>query len=381
MKIFYSTQITNHTLIESMKEFRLNSDACWNICVGIVSNLIKYRSMKFLIAVPFIKNENYYNYFEKKYYKNIEFIYFNSPVGAANTRFHFDYCFWEQQIDKIKLCNVMINDSNTLTKNWKVLFNEYELNIPIISTNYFLDSPIAKKVDENIRYYERMMESLNCSDLTAFQCESSKLETLEAYDYLYKNRSNIRKTSVWNIGCWYEEVNKFNKLKKFPIITIYFANRITNSAGRYNNYHKFAEAIGIVKKRCKIPFDVWMLNPTRKITKEQLNLINNLSNNTINVISNNIIWDREDYLKFINQSHISCNLFTNEVQGGIACGEALATGNIVICPKINHYWYRFQKTNNTNYPFFCSLKKKKKINISSLANKIELAINEVNNGN
>ena len=143
----------------------------------------------------------------------------------------------------------------------------------------------------------------------------------------------------------------------------------------------FAEAIGIMSKKynmSKYPYCAIMLNPTKKVTEEQLKFIDRLSNGNAIVHPNNLKWSRVDYLKFINKSHISCNLFTNEVHGGVTHAEAMIAGNILVAPKINNYAYKFERIPHFKYPFLCKVdKKKKELDVNSLANKIYLAIRAV----
>jgi hypothetical protein len=380
MRIFYSTQISNFTVKDGKEKFILSTDACMNLCVGIVSAIIdRFRKTTFLIAVPSINTvedyKDYYSLFDKKYHSNIMFIEFDSPIGPVATRYHFDFNFWLSKRDLLRECDVMINDSNTLTKNWNALFQQLQLNIPIVSTNYFLDTPISKKVHEKIRYFERMMESFNNSDLTAFQCRASMLEGMEAYDLFYKDRKLLGKITVWSTGVWIKEVDKFKDVKRSDDIIVYFGNRITDTANRYNNYHKFAEAVGIAKEHCGIPFRAIMYNPTRKVTLEQRRLIDSLSDNTVEIIDNDVVWTRDDYLKAIHEARISCNLFTNEVHGGVTHCEAMAAKNIVIMPEINNYAHKYHE-DGIDYPFFCALENGE-ISASSLAEKIVLAVNAV----
>ena len=76
--------------------------------------------------------------------------------------------------------------------------------------------------------------------LQQFQCSASMTEALDAYYSFYRRDAGLRgKSTVWNTGVWRKEVTKFSNEKKFKIPTVYFGNRISDSANRYNNYHKF----------------------------------------------------------------------------------------------------------------------------------------------
>lgn len=377
MKLFYAVQVSNN----NGKKWLLRNDACMNLCIGIISCLLDLDpELKFIIKVPFLKEVDdvdlYNRLFESKYRHNISFYEEDIPISPVDSRFSFNFTFHKENKSWFRNMDVMINDENTLTKNWNALFSSLGLDIPIISTNYFLDSPIANKVPEKIRYYERQMESFINSDISAFQCEASKREALESFNLLYKESGLIKRTSVWGVGAWAKEIRKYNNEKKFSVPMIYFGNRITDTANRYTNWDDFAKAIGIVSIKTDITsFDAVMLNPTKKITKEQEALIKEYSNGKVTVVPNDHLFPREDYLKFINRAHISCNLFTTEVHGGITHVEALLSNNIVVMPRINNYLDKFE---NIDYPFLCRYDPyTMKINVDDLADKILLALSTI----
>jgi hypothetical protein len=382
-KVFYAVQVSNYTIVNGEPKWMLRNDACTNIMVGIVSTILENHPGKFefVIKLPFADHtndvENLYDLFKEKYHKSINFLEDIIPISPVTSRFHFDtlgldivYPYMLKDID------VMINDENTLTKNWRVFFNSKGKNVPIISTNYFLDSPLAGKVDEKIRYYERQMESFINSDIAAFQCEAGRVEAMEAYDLLYKTQEILAPQSVWGVGAHYAEISEYHTNDKFETPTIYFGNRISDTANRYTNYDTFAEAIGHLSKMTKIPFRAVMLNPTRKITSEQLDLIDTLSNGNVEVMPNSEKFTRQDYLEFINRAHISCNLFVTEVHGGVTHCEALMAGNMVVMPKVNNYWHKFDKAGKSSYPLFCEVSDKNTAKPDSydLAHKIARAL-------
>jgi hypothetical protein len=365
IKVFYAIQISNFTKKNDRDLWLLRNDACTNIAIGIISTILEQYpdEFHFVVKVPPISDcadvNSYEELFDSKYLDRIEFYEDYIPISPVTSRFHFDMTSHRILGSKIlEGVDVMINDENTHTKSWRVFFeNILKKKVPIISTNYFLDSPIAKKVPEKIRYYERQMESFIASDIAAFQCEAGRIEAMEAYDILYKTRDILAKQSVWGVGAHYAEISKYHTTEKFEIPTIYFGNRISDTANRYTNYDSFAEAIGIVDKMFngKKSFRAVMLNPTRKVTDEQLELINNLSNGKVEVMSNGEEFTREDYLKFINKAHISCNLFVTEVHGGVTHCEALMAGNMVVMPKVNNYWHKFKNAGHENYPLFSEI--------------------------
>jgi hypothetical protein len=355
INIFYAVQVSNYTITSNGPKWLIRNDACTNIAVGIISTLLdKNDNYRFLIKLPDEKFcsdcENLYALFLPKYHDRIDFLRSNIPISPITSRYHFDITEFESKAGLFKKMDVMINDENTLTKNWNVLFKHIGANIPIMSTNYFLDSPIANKVDEKIRYYERQMESFINSDIAVFQCEAGKNEAMEAYDMLFKSRKHIKQTSVWGVGCHAQEIINNHTNEEFPTPTIYFGNRISDTANRYTNYDSFAEAIGKLSKITNKKFNAVMLNPTRKVTESQLKEIDTLSNGCVRVLSNDKSFTRKEYLQFINKAHISVNLFVTEVHGGVTHCEAMLAKNVLIVPNVNNYKTKFEKCPE-RYPF------------------------------
>jgi len=358
-KVFYAVQVSNFTITEDGPKWLLRNDACMNIAIGIISNILeKYpNDFEFLVKLPFASDcDDIFDLdqlFQEKYLDRIEFYREDLPVSPVTSRYNFNFAYHEANKDILSTVDIMINDENTLTKNWRVFFDSIGKRFPIVSTNYFMDSPISPKSDPKVRYYERQMESLIASDMFAYPVQSALDEALQAYDYMFKDRKHLGLPAIWNIGAYYGEIKKGHKTKSTDKIKIYFGNRITDSAGRYTNWHLFAEAIGYLSKMIDpSTFEAIMLNPTRKVSDEQAKLINDLSNGHVIVLPNDGKFTREEYVEFINDAHISCNLFTNEVHGGLTHVEAMMAGCIVVAPALNDYLHKYADSGNVeNYPF------------------------------
>lgn len=360
-KIFYAVQVSNFTKTDIGPKWLLRNDACTNIAVGIISTLLDQNDhYEFLIKLPYEEDcldcDNLFELFKEKYHSRIKFYREHIPISPVTSRFTFDFSTLEKNKYWFDDIDVMINDENTLTKNWNVFFNSIGRTIPIMSTNYFLDSPIANKVDQRIRYYERQMESFINSDIAVFQCEAGKNEAMEAYDMLFKSRDHIKNTSVWGVGCHAQEIIDYHTDEEFDIPTIYFGNRISDTANRYTNYDSFAYAIGKLCQITKHPFKAVMLNPTRKVTESQLKEINDLSLGAVKVMPNDEKFTRKDYLEFINRAHISVNLFVTEVHGGVTHCEAMLAKNVLVVPNVNNYKTKFEKC-SFDYPFLVDIDK------------------------
>jgi hypothetical protein len=365
--VFYAVQVSNFTNTENGPKWLLRNDACMNIAIGIISNILDQYpdDFEFIVKLPFASDCDDISVldqlFDEKYLDRIKFYREDLPVSPVTSRFNFNFAYHQANVDLLKTVDIMINDENTLTKNWRVFFDSIGKKLPIVSTNYFMDSPISPKSDPKVRYYERQMESLIASDMFAYPVQSALDEALQAYDYMFKDRKHLGIPAVWNIGAYYGEIEKGHKEKTTDKIKIYFGNRITDSAGRYTNWHLFAEAIGHLSKMIDpSTFEATILNPTRKVTDEQMKLINDLSNGHVIVLPNDGKFTREEYVEFINDSHISCNLFTNEVHGGLTHVEAMMAGCIVVAPALNDYLHKYEDSNNVeNYPFLINTENKK----------------------
>jgi hypothetical protein len=386
-RVFYAVQVSNFTVVDGTPKWLLRNDACMNICIGIVSSILDAYpdDYEFLIKLPAASDtsdvKHLEDLFDKNHLDRIEFFKDNIPHSPVTSRFHFDMLRYITRKDEFKGIDVMINDENTLTKNWRIFFQSIGMDIPIVSTNYFMDSPISPKSDPKVRYYERQMESLMCSDMFAYPVQSALDEALEAYDFMFKDRKWLGIPTVWNIGAFYKEVAKGHVEKPKDKVTIYFGNRITDSANRYTNWHIFAEGIGKLSDLIDMSnVEAIILNPTRKVTNEQQDLIDKLSKGHVKVLSNDESFTREQYIEFINNAHISCNLFTNEVHGGLTHIEAMMAGNIMVAPALNDYLHKYEDSGNReNYPFLIQIEDRQ-INMGSfvqcLSNAVHCAKNE-----
>lgn len=366
-KVFYAVQVSNFTITDEGPKWLLRNDACMNIAIGIISNILEQypEDYEFLVKLPFTKDcqdvDDLSILFDKKYLDRIEFYREDLPVSPVTSRFNFNFAYHQLNTDLLESVDIMINDENTLTKNWRVFFDSIGKRFPIVSTNYFMDSPVSPKSDSKVRYYERQMESLISSDMFAYPVKSALDEALEAYDYMFKDRKHLGIPAIWNIGAYYGEIEKGHKIKNKDKIKIYFGNRITDTAGRYTNWHLFAEAIGKLSTVIDPnDFEAIMLNPTKKVSDSQLKEINDLSNGHVKVLPNDSSFTREEYIEFINDAHISCNLFTNEVHGGLTHVEAMMAGCIMVAPSLNDYLHKYEDSGNKeNYPFLIETKDKK----------------------
>jgi hypothetical protein len=379
-KVFYAVQVSNFTVVDGDPKWLLRNDACMNICIGIVSSILDAYpdEFEFLIKLPSASDtsdvKHLEDLFDKNHLDRIEFFRDNIPHSPVTSRFHFDMLRYLDYKDIFEGIDVMINDENTLTKNWRVFFQSIGLNVPIVSTNYFMDSPISPKSDPKVRYYERQMEALISSDMFSYPVQSALDEALEAYDFLFKDRKHLGIPTVWNIGAFYKEVAKGHTEKSREKITIYFGNRITDSANRYTNWHIFAEGIGHLSTMIDMSnIEAVILNPTRKVTEEQQNLIDKLSKGHVKVLSNEESFTREQYIEFINNAHISCNLFTNEVHGGLTHVEAMMAGNIMIAPALNDYLHKYKDSNRLDYPFLIQIENRQ-INMDSFVECLHEAV-------
>jgi len=385
MKIFYAVQMSNFTIEDGRPKWLMRNDACVNICVGIVSTLLeRYPDFRFLIKLPPSADTSdvlsLNQLFENKYLSRIEFYRESIPISPVTSRFNFDFSFHMDRKRDFEDVDIMINDENTLAKNWRVFFKTIGKDIPMVTTNYFLDSPILPKSEFKVRYYERQVESMFCSEAFVFPVEAAMKDALDAIDILYRSREGMGLPLVWGIGAYYGEVARYHSEKRKERPIIYFGNRITDTVNRYTNWHKFAEAIGKLSEIVDPSrFEAVMLNPTRKATDSQLEEISRLSKGHVSVIANTDAgFTREQYLKFINRASISCNIFTGEVHGGCTHIEAMMAKNIMVAPAINDYLHKYAHSGKlADYPFLFPCDDKQTIDTDIMADKLKLAIEHI----
>jgi len=386
MKILYAVQVSNTTKMpDGSMKWLLRNDACVNIMRGILIAVLKKKPQwQFVVKLPRLKDiadmKSYAELFPEEIRDNIMIYEDDIPISPVTSRFHFDFLRRRKEFlinPFLHGIDVMINDENTHTMSWKVVFHDLGLSIPMISTNYFFDNPIGKKTPKGVWYFDRQVESFIHSEITAFQCEATKDETIRVLDQHLTRKGDYTmhwKPSIWGIGCSATEVLdkriqafEFHSLSLRPII--YFGNRITETAGRYTNWDDFAYGIGkLLAIKDHTQFSAYMLDPTRKVTREQQNVIDDGSDHRITLLHLN----REQYLGFIRGQHISCNLFVNEVHGGVTHAEAMLAGNLIICPRVNNYKIKIEKYAK-NYPLFVK-HKGFKIDTTDLAKKMHLAL-------
>lgn len=381
MKIFYAVQVSNTTKKpDGRMRWLLKNDACVNIMRGIVIAVLKKNpDWHFVMKVPKLFDvddiKDYKELFPEQFHDNISFYEHEMPISPVTSRFHFDFIYHRMafiQLDQLRNIDVMINDENTHTMSWKVLFDALGLKIPVISTNYFFDTPLRKKTPKGLWYFDRQVESFLHSEIAAFQCSATLEETVKVLKWHLKGGSTYHTmhSSVWGVGCSAAEILDPTiepMLHTRPIV--YFGNRITDTAGRYTNWDDFASGVGTLRDMHPyLEFASIMLDPTRKVSESQKTEIATASRGTVEFLHLN----RSEYLSFIRGGNISCNLFVNEIHGGVTHAEAMLAGNIVICPKVNNYKLKIEKYTK-NYPFFVK-HKGFKIDTKDLAKKIHLAL-------
>ena len=127
-KIFYAVQVSNFTKTpDGQTKWLLRNDACTNIAIGIVSTILERypNDYEFLIKLPSASDTSDVNelreLFKEKYINRIRFFRDEIPHSPVTSRFHFDLIRLQKQKELFSTVDVMINDENTLTKNWRVL--------------------------------------------------------------------------------------------------------------------------------------------------------------------------------------------------------------------------------------------------------------------
>lgn len=332
------------------------SDPCYHIAMCMIWEMRDL--FDFIVIMPICDTR------ASDFPPNTIVLKFDKPVHHAYSRFHFNFSEYREHAFWLKKASLMISDDNTHVANWRALFYSINHKVKIITLTPFVDFPASPKVPAELSYYDRQMESFRKSDLVAFQSEWNYQEAAEQAAQTVRGISRV----VWPWGYSQREINKYKNDQRFEMPTVVFTNRITDTAGGYNNYRAFAKAIKYVENEARFIFR----NPTRKITKEQWDFIMTESDGRAVIIPNDDPnTSRAAYMEFLNKAHVSIHLYTH-AHRGMSHDEAAAMGKITIsanCKSTKEFW------GTQPYPFLVD----PKLHPFELAEKIDLAISERDN--
>ena len=341
MNIFIWCQYSNY---DKNGVYSLHNDSNWNVMSGRFDLL--FDNMRELdniyINAPINRREHTMELLQSYKHKDkIKIINYDSPNHAFKVRYHFDYMFWEKELKDKNIDIVLCNDPMQV-KNFKCLFKaSYNVNIPIISYNHFIDNPSEPKVPKEIQYWYSQVSGAIAADLNLFTCRST-------FDLLFKEmhtdfKDNVihyvkSKSTVWDAGYSIADVegnfdinfqNKVKELKKNKTL-IFFPNRIS-VFDDYTNGKKFIELCNELESINK-DFVVVFGNPSQKMSNDD---IKTLCKPNIK-ISDKALY-REEYRALLKEVDICVGLYKNDKYGGCSWREGIHAGALPYALNVYEY--------------------------------------------
>lgn len=360
-KILWQLQLSNYT---KEGKFVLSADSNWQIFITKLLEIIKLdENIHVDVILPEI-NDCLESPISALYdigisLKNVHPIYIPIQANALATRFDFP---WKVILEKIKpymddYTHVYINDP-LLLPHYKALFHINTKNKPkwILQT-HFLDSPMARVVDDEISYWHGTIEACTKADIFLWHCTSMQDIFKQA---LLKEHTNdfvntlMKKSDVWKDGYSITEIRKsidmnnvrFNLNAEMSAKTIIWVPNRVGGLGKsfdYTNNGKFLFEIIPELWKKRQDFIVIVGNPNQKISN------NEIAENCpayVKLIDGPL--NRDEYRYLSSCADIVVGLYTNDTNGGLASLESIEFGAAPFFPDIFEYKKYFDAVNWPN---------------------------------
>lgn len=353
-KILWQLQLSNY---DTSGRFILTADSNWQIFTQKAREMIKVDpNISIDVLVPLAQNclENVSD-LTSQLAPQVNVIHVPIIPNALVTRYDFD---WKHISEKLgeslrDYTHVYINDP-MLLRHYKALFYVNKCKPKFVLQTHFLDSPVARIVDDEISYWHGTVEACLKADLCFWHCDSMKLVFEEAIRKDYAQHivdALSKKSAVWKDGysiteiC--DDVNMSNirfKTDEFnDKIVIWVPNRIggLGKSFDYTNNGKFLfEIVPEVWKQRNKDFVVIAGNPNQKISNDEL------AKNCpayLKLIDGPV--NRDEYRWLSRRADIVVGLYTNDTNGGLASLESIEFGAIPYFPNVYEYKVYFDHAN------------------------------------
>lgn len=357
-KILWQLQLSNYT---KEGKFVLSADSNWQIFITKALELIKLdENIHIDVLLPEL--DDCLESPIKALYdlgislKNVHPIFIPIQANALVTRYDFP---WKTILNCIKpyldsYTHVYINDP-LLLPHYKALFYINTKNKPkwILQT-HFLDSPMARVVDDDISYWHGTIEACTKADIFLWHCKTMqnvfKQALLKEHNDEFVN-SLMKKSDVWKDGYSITEITKpinmdnvrFNLTEKCGTKTIVWVPNRVGGLGKsfdYTNNGKFLfESIPELWKS-RQDFVVLAGNPNQKISNDEI-----AKNCPAYVKLVDGPLNRDEYRYLSKCADIVVGLYTNDTNGGLASLEAIEFGAKPLFPDIFEYNVYFDAIN------------------------------------
>jgi len=235
-----------------------------------------------------------------------------------------------------------------LVRHYKALFYiNCKLTPKFIVQTHFLDSPVARIVDDPISYWHGTVEACLKSDSVLWHCVSMQKVFEEAVRQDYKDHivdAILAKSDCWKDGMSTHEINQpVNMLNlRFDPALIEQDNRVLvwvpNRVGGlgksfdYTNNGKFLfDTVPELWKQ-RQDFVVVAGNPNQKITNDE---ISTLCPAYMKLVPGAL--NRDEYRWLSAHAELVVGLYTNDTNGGLASLEAIEHNALPLFPDIYEY--------------------------------------------
>lgn len=357
-KILWQLQLSNYT---KEGKFVLSADSNWQIFITKALELIKIdENIKIDVLLPEL--EDCLESPIKALYdlgislKNVHPIFIPIQANALATRYDFP---WKIILEKIKseidlYTHVYINDP-LLLPHYKALFYINTKNKPkwVLQT-HFLDSPMARVVDDEISYWHGTIEACTKADVFLWHCKTMQNIFKEALLKEHNNNfveSLMKKSDVWKDGYSIAEIRKsvdmnnvrFNLTDKCGTKTIIWVPNRVGGLGKsfdYTNNGKFLFEIVPELWKKRQDFVVLAGNPNQKISNDE---IEKNCPAYVKLVDGPL--NRDEYRYLSQCADIVVGLYTNDTNGGLASLEAIEFGAVPFFPDIFEYKVYFDEVN------------------------------------
>ncbi len=357
-KILWQLQLSNYT---KEGKFVLSADSNWQIFLTKVLELIKLdENIHIDVILPELNDclESPINalYDVGISTKNVHPIHIPIQANALATRFDFP---WKIILEKVKpfidsYTHVYINDP-LLLPHYKALFYINSKNKPkwVLQT-HFLDSPMARVVDDEISYWHGTIEACTKADIFLWHCKTMQDVFKQALLKEHNNdfvESLMKKSDVWKDGYSIKEITKpinmnnvrFNLTDKCGTKTIIWVPNRVGGLGKsfdYTNNGKFLFEIVPELWKKRQDFVVLAGNPNQKISNDEI------AQNCpayIKLVDGPL--NRDEYRYLSQCADIVVGLYTNDTNGGLASLESIEFGAVPLFPDIFEYKVYFDAIN------------------------------------
>lgn len=346
-KILWVPQLSNY---DASGRFILTADSNWNIAVCKLREMVKVDpNIRVDIVVPLPGDclENAVTLLaENGLAKNVGLHHVPIIPSALVTRFDFP---WRKVVDALgdhikSYTHVYVNDP-MLLRHYKALFHLNKAHPRFILQTHFLDSPIARIVDDEVSYWHGTVEACLKADDVLWHCRSMQavFEEAVARDYQLHICEAIKvKSRAWKDGYSIAEVRKEVDHKNIRFDTrllrdktvVWVPNRV-GGLGRsfdYTNNGRFLfDVVPEVWKR-RQDFVVVAGNPNQKVTNDEIAA---RCPAYVKLLPGPV--NRDEYRWLSERADIVAGLYTNDTNGGLASLEAIEFNAVPLFPDVFEY--------------------------------------------